>query len=90
MDEHRTPVIRRLRTTAGHLNAVISMIENNAPCHEVLHQLCAVQAALRATGCLLIDEQIQNSLAIIQNSNSPQERAQELECLLNLYQIMIK
>ena len=46
--DQQSEIIRRLRCAAGHLNAVIEMTEAGQPCEQVLHQLNAVQAALRA------------------------------------------
>ena len=45
--EQPSEIVRRLRCAAGHLNAVIEMTETGQPCEQVLHQLNAVEAALR-------------------------------------------
>lgn len=84
------PLLRRLHSATGHLQAVTGMVEADAPCQQVLHQLRAVQAALCAVGCLLIEEQIQNSLAVIEQSDSSQDRTQAAEQLVLLHQMMTK
>jgi DNA-binding FrmR family transcriptional regulator len=48
--EGQDALLTRLRTAEGHLHAVIGMAENGASCDEVLHQLNAVCAAIRAAG----------------------------------------
>ena len=83
--DQQPDILRRLRCAAGHLNAVIEMTEAGQPCEEVLHQLNAVQAALRVTGGKLIICQAQNSQAVILDSPSPQQRASELKRLQSLY-----
>lgn len=83
-DQH-SEIIRRLRCAAGHLNAVIEMAESGEPCEQVLHQLNAVQAALRVAGGRLLSCQSQSSQAIILDSTSPQQRISELKRLQSLY-----
>ena len=81
----QSEIVRRLRCAAGHLNAVIEMTEAGQPCEQVLHQLNAVQAALRATGGKLIICQAQSSQAIILDSPSSKQRTSELKRLQSLY-----
>jgi DNA-binding FrmR family transcriptional regulator len=83
--DQQSDIIRRLRCSAGHLNAVIDMVETGRPCEEVLHQLNAVQSALRVTGGKLIACQAQSSQETIVNSSSPQQRTSELKRLQSLY-----
>ena len=83
-DQH-SEIIQRLRCASGHLNAVIKMTESGEPCEQVLHQLNAVQAALRATGGKLLGCQSQESQAIILDSPSPERRTSELKRLQSLY-----
>lgn len=79
--------IRRLHCAAGHLNAVIEMAESGQPCEQVLHQLNAVQSALRAAGLKIIHSQAQTSQAVILNSSSCEERIAELKRLQSLYRV---
>ena len=84
----QTEVVRRLRCAAGHLNAVIQMAENGQSCEQVLHQLNAVEAALRAAEVHWVNGHVRASEAIILADPSPDQRAQELKKLLSLYTIM--
>ena len=83
--DQQPDILRRLRCAAGHLNAVIEMTEAGQSCEEVLHQLNAVQAALRVTGSKLIICQAQSSQEIILDSPSPEQRSSELRRLQSLY-----
>ncbi len=83
-------IIQRLRCAAGHLNAVIEMVEKGQPCEQVLHQLNAVQAALRAAGSKIIHCQAQSSQDVIMNSPSLNQRVAELERLQSLYTIFVQ
>ncbi len=88
--DQRSEIIRRLRCAAGHLNAVIKMAEAGEPCGQVLHQLGAVNAAIRAAGARLIICQAQASEAIILDNPSPKQRIAELKRLQSLYTTFIK
>jgi len=83
-------IVRRLRCAAGHLNAVIEMAESGQPCEQVLHQINAVQAALRATMTRLLVCQSQSSETIILDSPSPKERLAELKRLQSLYMLFVQ
>ena len=86
----RLGTLRRLQSAAGHLNAVIQMAEREAPGEEVLHQLCAVQAALRAVGCQLLDEQLHIQLEQIAQHCACEQREQVMEPLKTFYALLAK
>ena len=54
MQPEEQKLIVRLRSAEGHLRAIIGMIETGQPCEDVICQLIAVQAALRATGLAVL------------------------------------
>ena len=78
-------IVSRLRSAAGHLRAVTRMVENGAPCGEVLHQLNAVQGALRAVARELLAEHLVESERIIKDSDCPIERALAVDHLMEIY-----
>src|SRR6266496_1472688 len=86
----QSDIVRRLRCAAGHLNAVIQMTEAEESCEEVLHQLNAVQAALRTVGVKIIECQAQSSQDVILNSTSVNQRTAELQRIQSLYTIFQK
>src|SRR3990172_2091333 len=47
-------LLNRLLTAQGHLQAVSVMVAEAAPPEDILHQLCAVQAAISAAGRLIL------------------------------------
>jgi DNA-binding FrmR family transcriptional regulator len=83
-------IVRRLRSAAGHLNAVIKMAETGEPCEQILHQLNAVQAALQTAGVKIIECQAWSSQDVILNSTSVTQRTAELRHLQSLYTIFVK
>src|SRR5699024_9560167 len=52
--EAKRRVANRLRRARGQLDAVISAVENDAPCREVVTQLAAVTHALRRAGYVVV------------------------------------
>lgn len=88
--EPASDVMRRLHCAAGHLNSVISMAEAGQPCEQILHQLNAVQAALKIAGVKIIECQAQSSQEIILNSDSVEQRTKELHHLQLLFTIFVK
>ncbi len=83
----RSEILQRLRSASGHLNAVIKMAEAGESCEQVIHQLGAVDAAIRAAGVRLIICQAESSQAVILDSSTPEERLAELKHLQSLYMI---
>ena len=47
MQQAKTEIVHRLKIARGHLSKVISMVEADAYCIDVVHQSLAVQAALK-------------------------------------------
>ncbi len=83
--EEQVALLTRLRTAEGHLHAVVGMAENGAPCEEVLYQLNAVYAAIRAAGQILVQCQLQTSARIIVEEPQVNARIAEVRRLTRLY-----
>lgn len=88
--DSQVEILQRLRTTQGHLRAVIEMAESGQPCEQILHQLNAVQSALSATALRLVLCQAESSRVVILDSLSPNERIKELKRLQSLYTIFLR
>ena len=83
-------IMQRLRSTAGHLNSVIKMAESGEPCEDVLHQLNAVQSALRIVGTKIICCETKSIREDILNSLSFPQCSAELHRLQSLYAIYVQ
>ena len=91
MELNRLPeIMQRLRSAAGHLNVVIEMAESGQTCEDVLHQLNAVQSALRIAGMRIIYCEAESVREDILNSPSSSEICTELHRLQSLYTIYIQ
>jgi DNA-binding FrmR family transcriptional regulator len=83
-------IMQRLRSAAGHLNSVIKMAESGEPCEHVLHQLNAVQSALRIVGTKIICCQAKPLREDILSSASFSQFSAELHRLQSLYTIYVQ
>lgn len=86
--EEQAEIILRLRTSKGHLEAVIGMVETGEACESILHQLSAVRGALRAVRIKLLTCQLRQSQEIIRWSPIAADRIAELSRLLVLYRLV--
>lgn len=69
--------LHRLKIARGHLNKVISMVENDEYCINVLHQSQAVQSALKSTDNLILDNHLKTCV-VSQIKNGKVEAIQEI------------
>ena len=88
--EEQAEIVRRLRTARGHLDAVIGMLDAAEPCEPILHQLGAVEAALRIAGSRLLACQLRQSQDVILNSPCAEDRVAEITRLLVLYHLLTR
>ena len=88
--EEQAEIVRRLRTARGHLDAVIGMLDAAEPCEPILHQLGAVEAALRAAGARLLACQLRRSQEVIRHSPCADDRVAEIARLHVLYHLLTK
>ena len=56
-------ILHRLKISKGHLEKVIKMIESDAYCIDVLHQMNAVESGLKETGHLLLENHLKGCVA---------------------------
>lgn len=69
-------ILHRLKITRGHLDKVISMVENDDYCIDVLHQSQAIQAALKEADNLLLENHL-NSCVVDHIQKGKTEKAIE-------------
>lgn len=56
-------ILHRLKIARGHLNKVITMVEEDAYCIDVLQQLQAVESGLNETGNLLLENHLKSCVS---------------------------
>lgn len=77
-EEAKRKVVNRLRRAHGQLAAVISAVENDAHCRDIVHQLAAVTKALDRAGFLVISSALKECLT---NPDGEPSEHDELEKL---------
>jgi DNA-binding FrmR family transcriptional regulator len=56
-------ITHRLKIARGHLDKVIKMMEEDAYCIDVMHQMQAIESELKETGNLLLENHLKSCVA---------------------------
>lgn len=59
----KTKILHRLQIARGHLAKVISMVEKDSYCIDVVHQSIAVQAALKKVDEIILENHLNTCVA---------------------------
>lgn len=57
--EHKRSALNRLKTVRGHLEAVISMVEDERYCPEIMKQVSALQGSLEKVNRVLLENHLE-------------------------------
>lgn len=76
--QHKTAVINRLKSIAGHVNGIMAMVEDDRYCIDIIKQIQAVQAALAKTSQVILDNHLHTCLITAVNGDDPAERERAL------------
>jgi DNA-binding FrmR family transcriptional regulator len=79
-------IIARLRSVEGHVRGVARMVEEGAYCVDVVHQIDAVQKALRKVSTLLLDRHLHHCATEAIRGDDPAERERVLGELLDVFE----
>ena len=71
--EHKKSALNRLKTVRGHLDAVISMVEDDRYCPEVMKQVSALQGSLEKVNRIVLQNHIETCvLTAVEEGRSEQ------------------
>ncbi len=73
MDKEKMKIISRLKRIEGQIRGIQRLIEEDAPCGDILTQVSAVTAAVKKTGAVLISTHMETCLKE-KNGNKGKER----------------
>jgi DNA-binding FrmR family transcriptional regulator len=80
MQGAKSNTLHRLKIAKGHLEKVISMVEEDAYCIDVVHQLLAIQSALKKTDEVVLSNHLRSCVAdSIKNGDSEAAIAEVME-----------
>ena len=71
-------ILHRLKIARGHLNKVIRMVEANQYCIDVLHQSHAIQAALKETDSVILENHLKTCVSDSIKSGNQNEAIKEV------------
>lgn len=63
MQVPKTNILHRLKITKGHLGKIINMTENDEYCIDIVHQLLAVQSALKKIDEIILENHLKTCVA---------------------------
>lgn len=63
MQVPKTNILHRLKIAKGHLEKVINMVEGDEYCIDVVHQLLAIQSALKKTDEIVLENHLKTCVA---------------------------
>jgi DNA-binding FrmR family transcriptional regulator len=78
MDAHQRSVVNRLKTARGHMGGIISIIENDAYCPDVMKQLAAVQGLLEGASRIMLRRHLETCVATAMREGRTAEIVDEL------------
>ena len=79
-------IIARLRSVEGHVRGVARMVEEGAYCVDVVHQIDAVQKALRKVSGLILDRHLHHCATAAIRGDDPAERERVIGELLDVFE----
>lgn len=71
-------ILHRLKIARGHLDKVIRMAENDEYCIDVLHQSQAVQAALKETDSVILENHLRTCVSDSIKSGNQEKAIKEV------------
>lgn len=71
-------ILHRLKIARGHLNKVIQMVKEDCYCIDVLHQMQAVESALKETGNAVLENHLKTCAAEAISKGKTEEAISEI------------
>jgi len=87
---HHEGALQRLRSAEGHLRGVQKMLEENAYCIDVIHQIQAVQAALAKISVQILEEHLNTCVLTAVRGDDESERERVLKEISDVFQMATK
>jgi DNA-binding FrmR family transcriptional regulator len=78
--------IQRLKTVEGHVRGIQRMVEGEAYCMDVIHQIQAVQAALNRVSTQILEEHLNSCVITAVRGEDSNERERVLKEIIEVFQ----
>lgn len=76
-------ILHRLKITKGHLEKVLRMIEDDTYCIDVLHQIQAIERALKETEGVMLENHLKTCVADAIKRGKSEETIEEVMQVFN-------
>ncbi len=87
---HDPNTIRRLKTIEGHLRGIQRMVEEDAYCIDIIHQINAVQAALNKVSTQILEAHLHSCVTTALRGDNPDERERVLKEIVDVFEAASK
>jgi len=77
-------VVKRLKRATGHLNAIVTMIEDERSCPEVLQQMSAVLAAIQKSRKIFLEDHLTGCIVEAAASGDSDAALEEMSATLRM------
>jgi CsoR family transcriptional regulator, copper-sensing transcriptional repressor len=83
----KTAVLSRLKSIAGHVNGIASMVEQDRYCIDVIKQVQATQAALAKVSQLILEDHLHSCVTTAIQGDDATERERVLSEISDIFAI---
>ncbi len=84
-DETEGQILARLKSVEGHVRGIHRMVSEGEYCVDVVHQILAVQKALKKVSAMVLDRHLHHCATSAIRGRDPAERERVLGELLDLF-----
>lgn len=83
-------VLNRLTIIEGHLKGVKKMVEQEAYCMDVIHQIHAIQSALNKVSTMILNDHLNTCVISAVRGENPDDRERVLKEISELFETVSK
>jgi len=76
--DEKTALVNRLKSIAGHVNGIATMLDQDRYCIDVIKQIQAVEAALNKVSQIVLDNHLHTCVTTAIRGDDPDERERVL------------
>lgn len=85
-DDRTNQILRRLKSVEGHIRGIERMVEDGAYCVDVVHQVHAVQRALKKVSAAVLDRHLHTCVTHAVRGGDEPAKERVLEELLEIFE----
>ncbi|MBZ0304782.1 MAG: metal-sensitive transcriptional regulator [Anaerolineae bacterium] len=84
-DQAKQNAVNRLKSSVGHLQGIITMLEKDTYCIDVIKQIQAVESALEKTSQLILDSHLHTCVTTAIKGDEADERERVLSEIIEVF-----